>query len=563
MELVWIIGPILVVLGFYSVGSFAILAAKMPGRPSPPSPVDLASVPGVNSEFLERNSTGLKELGFRHVLDFELPHFNVHGLRTVTASFSSPDGLILASINQKFSNQFAHDFITFTTFFKSGDRLLTTSNPMPVPDVTPILHHQRFPDSTDLKMMLERQRAALDAGRSRWGGPETVSSPADIDRLYTEGYAKEVEILTAAGMFKLQGESIEATPYGAGVFFWRGIKPIPANYSAKDLLVRIGIPSLLAVALGLAAPIAGAHLADVVQWGMGVVGLLYGVLLWYHGYFWCLLIPALATGLGTHDPHLAAKASVSAAIGLVAGFLFSAGRSQTRGPQGPRVGRRGQAGMSDDRPCEFCGTSMPSDQLVTITGKSVCARCKPEVVLNLKSGIGSGPRISAERAGEIRRRIAGLNRMSFAFAVPGILMQVAIPALAMSGLRPGLSLGVFGVLRLLSVVLIVAGLGSYARMKGRSSAWGLLGVLSCIGLLILALLGKECRNCREKAPSREKECRACGAAALKPQRFVDLPVDRTSATVRSRFLLCAAWAWSIALIRRAADVRAAPVRPSR
>jgi len=88
--------------------------------------------------------------------------------------------------------------------------------------------------------------------------------------------------------------------------------------------------------------------------------------------------------------------------------------------------------MTETRPCEFCGTTMPSDQLVTIAGKSVCARCKPEVLLNLKSGIGGGPRIAPEKAEEIRRRISRLNLLSFAFAIPGILLQIAVPALAMS-----------------------------------------------------------------------------------------------------------------------------------
>lgn len=36
--------------------------------------------------------------------------------------------------------------------------------------------------------------------------------------------------------------------------------------------------------------------------------------------------------------------------------------------------------------------------------------------------------------------------------------------------------------------LLIAGLAMYAKAKGRSPAWGLLGFLSIIGLIVLALL---------------------------------------------------------------------------
>jgi hypothetical protein len=39
-----------------------------------------------------------------------------------------------------------------------------------------------------------------------------------------------------------------------------------------------------------------------------------------------------------------------------------------------------------------------------------------------------------------------------------------------------------------SIVLIIVGLGYYAKSKGYSGGWGFLGLLSCIGLIVLAVL---------------------------------------------------------------------------
>jgi hypothetical protein len=41
---------------------------------------------------------------------------------------------------------------------------------------------------------------------------------------------------------------------------------------------------------------------------------------------------------------------------------------------------------------------------------------------------------------------------------------------------------------LAGTVLLIIGLGYYARAKGHSGWWGMLGLLSCLGLIILAFL---------------------------------------------------------------------------
>jgi hypothetical protein len=131
--------------------------------------------------------------------------------------------------------------------------------------------------------------------------------------------------------------------------------------------------------------------------------------------------------------------------------------------------------------------------------------------MNMKSGVSSRSRITPEKAEEIRKKISRLNLLSFAFAVPGILLQVlGGTAVAASGPSPQ-AVGAVLIMRIIGIPLIIAGLACYARMKGRSGALGLLGLLSCLGLLILAVFSKSCHNCRTTASYRSKECAACGA----------------------------------------------------
>jgi hypothetical protein len=40
----------------------------------------------------------------------------------------------------------------------------------------------------------------------------------------------------------------------------------------------------------------------------------------------------------------------------------------------------------------------------------------------------------------------------------------------------------------LSALMLMVALGLYAKAKGQSVLWGLLAVLSCIGILVVALL---------------------------------------------------------------------------
>ena len=164
--------------------------------------------------------------------------------------------------------------------------------------------------------------------------------------------------------------------------------------------------------------------------------------------------------------------------------------------------------------CDLCKGSFPTEQLVPISGKTVCAKCKPELVMNLKSGVSAAPRIDPRTAQEIKKRISRLHMLSFLFIIPGIVLLVLAGGArgAASQGQPGVHAmaGAFAIQGLGSILFII-GLVLYARMKGRSGVLGLLGLLSCIGLIILNYLPKNCLHCRASASYRAKECSACGA----------------------------------------------------
>lgn len=116
---------------------------------------------------------------------------------------------------------------------------------------------------------------------------------------------------------------------------------------------------------------------------------------------------------------------------------------------------------------------------------------------------GRGP-LTPDRANEISRTIGRLNNLSLLLGGSGLLVQVV----------GNLSGGVTGVvLMLVGTGLLIWGLTYYARMRGQSPWWGLLGLLSCIGMFILLLLPKTCHNCGQRV--KGLACGTCGAPAPK------------------------------------------------
>lgn len=80
--------------------------------------------------------------------------------------------------------------------------------------------------------------------------------------------------------------------------------------------------------------------------------------------------------------------------------------------------------------------------------------------------------------------IARYNNISLALGVPGLVLQVAGSMMRANPANEaaGSAILVGG------TALLISGLAMYAKAKDRSPAWGLMGFLSLIGLIVLALL---------------------------------------------------------------------------
>jgi len=68
------------------------------------------------------------------------------------------------------------------------------------------------------------------------------------------------------------------------------------------------------------------------------------------------------------------------------------------------------------------------------------------------------------------------NNISLAWGIPGIVLQIAGNVIG----QP--------IVLIVGTVLLMIGLAYYAKAKGRSAAWCLMGFLSIIGLIVLACL---------------------------------------------------------------------------
>lgn len=81
------------------------------------------------------------------------------------------------------------------------------------------------------------------------------------------------------------------------------------------------------------------------------------------------------------------------------------------------------------------------------------------------------------------------NNLSLALGIPGLLMQVVGQYMSISATQQGAQPPVLASLITIGgTALLIAGLCFYAIAKGRTPLWGLMGLLSCIGLLVLAML---------------------------------------------------------------------------
>ncbi len=125
---------------------------------------------------------------------------------------------------------------------------------------------------------------------------------------------------------------------------------------------------------------------------------------------------------------------------------------------------------------------------------------------------------SAEEKGFIRAELRRLNLWSLALGIPGLALQVlSLPLYPILLGRtfpptgPSPAGTVFALVQVLGAVLLISGLWFNARYKGRAGAWAFIGLLSCIGFIVLALIGKRCRHCGLTGSHVATECERCTA----------------------------------------------------
>lgn len=80
-----------------------------------------------------------------------------------------------------------------------------------------------------------------------------------------------------------------------------------------------------------------------------------------------------------------------------------------------------------------------------------------------------------------------LNRISLAWGVPGLLVQIAGVILRDTAATVG-SLVLGWTVLLIGAAMLIVGLAYYAKAKGYHPAWGLLGLLSLIGFIVLGVM---------------------------------------------------------------------------
>ena len=160
--------------------------------------------------------------------------------------------------------------------------------------------------------------------------------------------------------------------------------------------------------------------------------------------------------------------------------------------------------------CPMCSETIPD-------GSQRCPMCKS----NLGASGAAAP-VSGARAQEIRADIKKKNALSFLLGIPGIALQVygqfkvtnaSVPLNQFENFQEQIQsqINLGHALQGLGGLLLIGGLCFYASMKGRNPAWGLFGLLSCIGLIVLAVIGKICRNCQTACRYNATECPTCHA----------------------------------------------------
>lgn len=330
-SLIYVGVVLLVLLAIRIRGATAIFKARFPLRFAPPAPVDLTAVPGVDPSFLSKGAARLKDLGYRHLLDYELPTGSPR-LRYLYSSYLSSDGRTVASLVQRFATSFAHDYVTFSSWFASGHRVATSSSPIVAPEINPTIHQVPMPDCTDFRELGRRHEE--EAARWTAKGHERVilSGVEDLRRLLAEGRDRESRVLAEAGYVRIDGEHARATGKMAWAILVNGFSPVRRGVSLEGHLWRIGAP---AAGVGIVLPLLmrsqAAPPGDSCLVAGAVLGGCFGYGLWHHALVWSILLPAALVGGLTGNLDLSARAVMAALAFSLLGFQFGAARSRVRG----------------------------------------------------------------------------------------------------------------------------------------------------------------------------------------------------------------------------------------
>ena len=163
-------------------------------------------------------------------------------------------------------------------------------------------------------------------------------------------------------------------------------------------------------------------------------------------------------------------------------------------------------------PCESCGKKCSTDQRVKIDGLQLCAACKQDAVLDIKSGVKGGvrPMICPPGTAEL---LARENRkhwwIGFSCLCAGILLMSLDPISRV--VRAGLP-GFFSwFLPFFGFLVFFVGFAFYASARGRSGSWAFLSMICVVGLVVLYFLPRHCYYCDAVHAFYRKECDRCRA----------------------------------------------------
>jgi len=268
--------------------------SRHPATPSPPNPVDLSTVMGLDRAVLERCSGELVRLGFTPLLDFELPQLQSKVARIYYSSFRSADLQRIATVDLRLQGARCIVHVFFDTWFLDDKRLVTTNGVSPSFNVDPDLIRVPRSNEWDLGKLLAAHDEQLRAEVARGHVPRTVDDVETFGRLLQRSFEREIARLLASGMFRREGDQIVRTVS----FELRMLAKLVGPFvSGRSVLWHAGLGLVVALA-AVAAAFGTPGLT-----GIGV-GLLVGLAAGLHGLGWIVCAALVMLAAGARGPEL-------------------------------------------------------------------------------------------------------------------------------------------------------------------------------------------------------------------------------------------------------------------